>query len=93
MTAWTRAVTERGRADPLEATMESAEHVWIGNQITLNLGAGRVSAQKLGLRVSPSAPWDTMTYGQGIALGGDFYGVVGAPISTAGDPEAAFRRA
>jgi hypothetical protein len=75
--------------------VESAEHIWIGDQITLEFGKDRVPAKGLPLRVTPwnQQPVTSIGYGQGIALGGDFYGVVGAPISTAADPQVAFRDA
>lgn len=69
--------------------MESAEHAWIGDQVTLQFESGTVP--------SPGVPLPAgahrLTYGQCIALGGDFYGVVGGPISTAADPRAAFAAA
>ncbi|HLX51728.1 MAG TPA: hypothetical protein VKS82_25655 [Streptosporangiaceae bacterium] len=68
--------------------MESAEHAWLGDQITLIFQSGgeRVPAKEHPLNIGPGY----LTYGQCIALGGDFYGVVGAPISTSRDPKAAF---
>lgn len=74
--------------------MESSEHVWIGNELFLKFDTGRVAAKGLPLRITlQEGGGQTMTYGQGIALGGDFYGVVGAPISTADDRPGAFRAA
>jgi hypothetical protein len=75
--------------------VESAEHVWIGEQISLEFGTGKVPAatEKLRIRLGGSADLGpTITYGQGIALGGDFYGVIGQPISTATDPEDIFNQ-
>jgi hypothetical protein len=74
--------------------MESAEHVWIGGQITLEFDGEAKPAKDLKLHIVPRDDSDkTITYGQCIALGGDFYGVVGAPISTAENPQSAFRAA
>lgn len=74
--------------------MDSAEHVWIGQQIKLEFKDGEHPAEDLHLQITePGTARQTITYGQGIALGGDFYGVVGAPISTAADPQKAFRAA
>ncbi|MDQ4501252.1 hypothetical protein [Sinomonas sp. ASV322] len=69
--------------------VESAEHAWIGDHITLKLEGGAKSAADTPLPVGTG----TLTYGQCIALGGDFYGVVGSPISTSADPRAAFAAA
>jgi hypothetical protein len=69
--------------------MESAEHAWIGDQIALEFESGTVPAKELPLYTGPGS----LTYGQCIALGGDFYGVVGAPISTSRNPQAAFTAA
>lgn len=67
--------------------MESAEHAWIGDQITLLFeSGGGDKAKGLPLNIGSRS----LTYGQCVALGGDFYGVVGAPISTSRDPQAAF---
>lgn len=73
--------------------MESAEHVWIGDQITLEFQDEAKPAKNLKLHIAKDDSDKTVTYGQGIALGGDFYGVADAPISTAGNPQAAFRAA
>ena len=67
--------------------MESAEHAWIGDQIELHFDAGIRSAKGLPLYTGGAT---SLTYGQLIALGGDFYGVVGQPISTAKEPSSAF---
>jgi len=74
--------------------MDSAEHVWIGEQIELEFASGKLPAKGLQLQLTePGTGRQTITYGQGIALGGDFYGIPDAPISTAADPQAAFRAA
>ena len=72
--------------------MESAEHAWIGDQLSLQFPSATRSAKDLPLALPlPGLPaGSTLTYGQVVALGGDFYGVVGTPISTAPDPRAAF---
>ncbi|NUT21851.1 MAG: hypothetical protein HOV77_21970 [Hamadaea sp.] len=75
--------------------MESAEHAWIGDQLTLSFEDGKQKAAGLGLHIRLAGSFQygpTITYGQGIALGGDFYGVVDQPISTADDPQGMFRR-
>ncbi|MDA8437393.1 MAG: hypothetical protein M0Z51_00865 [Propionibacterium sp.] len=73
--------------------MESAEHAWLGDRITLTFESGDVPAQGLPLALplngAPGGP-NRLTYGQLVALGGDFYGVVGGPISTAPDSRVAF---
>lgn len=72
--------------------MESAEHAWIGDQLSLQFPSNPVPAKGLALTLPlPGLPSGSqLTYGQVIALAGDFYGVVGAPISTAADPRIAF---
>ena len=68
--------------------MDSAEHVWIGEQIELEFASGKLPAKGLQLQLTePGTGRQTITYGQGIALGGDFYGIPDAPISTAADPQ------
>ena len=75
--------------------MESAEHAWIGDQISLHFPSNPAPAKgfplSMGLSGLPSGAH--LTYGQIIALAGDFYGVVGGPISTSPDPRAAFMAA
>ena len=66
--------------------MESAEHASIGDALQLTFDSGSTSAAGLRLRAHPTS----LTYGQDIALGGDFFGVVGGPISTTDDHKAAF---
>ncbi len=70
--------------------MESAEHAWIGDRITLTFERGRQDAKDITLNTGGNR---RLTYGQLIALGGDLYGVVGAPISTAKQPMSAFENA
>ncbi len=68
--------------------MESAEHVWIGDQITLNFhlfGSRPAKDVQLGIDGGHS-----LTYGQLIALGGDLYGIPDAPISTSDNHGVAF---
>jgi hypothetical protein len=67
--------------------MESAEHAWIGDQIHLTFPQGAEPSTEVRLGTGGST---TLTYGQCIALGGDFYGVVGKPISSSDDVEEAF---
>ena len=67
--------------------MESAEHAWIGDQIHLTFPQGVKPSTEVRLGTGGSTP---LTYGQCVALGGDFYGVVGKPISTSDDVEEAF---
>ncbi len=76
--------------------MESAEHAWIGDQLTLHFETEKASAKNLTLSLPVNGMAggpNRLTYGQTIALAGDFYGVVGAPISTAQNPRAAFTAA
>ncbi|WP_051366977.1 hypothetical protein [Hamadaea tsunoensis] len=75
--------------------MESAEHAWIGDQLTLEFEAGKRKAAGFGLHIRLGESFEygpKITYGQGIALGGDFYGVVDQPICTAADPVGVFRQ-
>lgn len=76
--------------------MESAEHAFIGDQIQLQFDSGPSGARgtplALPLATSPGAT-RTLTYGQLIALAGDFYGVVGGPISTSADHKKTFQAA
>lgn len=67
--------------------MESAEHVWIGDQLSLQFGALTKNAKNHYLHIGPGKQ---LTYGLIIALAGDLYGVVGELISTAPDPQKAF---
>jgi hypothetical protein len=79
--------------------MESAEHAAIGDKVMLKFDSGPVSAQghKLyaGHGGTNSLYHDDrfVSYGEGIALGGDFYGLAAQPISTASDQQAAFKAA
>lgn len=66
--------------------MESAEHAWIGDQVRLTFESGPVAATGTPLQAAAGL----LTYGECIALGGDFFGVVGGPISTAPDARRAF---
>ncbi len=62
--------------------MESSEHIAVGNAIQLTTADGhRSSAANQALPVGGT----TLTYGQLVALGGDFYGV-GARPSSPGHP-------
>ena len=70
--------------------MESAEHVWIGDRLTLKFGTVKTRAKDHYLRLPGGKQ---LTYGLIIALAGDLYGVVEGPISTAADPEKAFTKA
>lgn len=76
--------------------MESAEHALIGDRINLQFDSGSQPAGAvpliLPLDAAQSAP-RSLTYGQLVALAGDFYGVVGNPISTSNDPTATFKAA
>ena len=76
--------------------MESAEHAFIGDQVTLQFESGGQPSTKVPLALPLATlpgQTKTLTYGQLIALAGDFYGVVGAPISTSADHKQAFRAA
>lgn len=75
--------------------MESAEHVWIGDQVTVQFDGGHQPAKETPLQITSwrQQPASSISYGQGIALGGDFYGVVGKPISSQPDPKVGFRDA
>lgn len=68
--------------------MESAEHVWIGDQLSLQFGVLTKPAKSHYLSFGSGKQ---LTYGLIIALAGDLYGVVGEPISTASDPRKAFQ--
>jgi hypothetical protein len=56
---------------------EGAEHTFIGNSITLQFDSGSVLASQRLLTLSSNF---SLTYGQILALAGDFYGVVNQPI-------------
>lgn len=76
--------------------MESAEHIWIGDQVILQRPGGAKAAKGLSiLTVADQKFTNTLRYGQIIALAGDFYGVLGHQISMAKPPDqsAAFRAA
>jgi len=81
-------VPARAGAGPL---VESGEHVFIGNDVTLFFepGAG-VSAANAPLHLANGL---ALQYGQVLALAGDFYGVPSAPISDGADHQARFRAA
>ena len=75
--------------------MESAEHVWIGDHISLQFpdhtpSPGKHPAYSVVLDEIGSVQ---LTYGRIIALAGDFFGVLGGQICRADDHEAAFRKA
>lgn len=59
-------------------TFESAEHTSLGNSITLKFPSGDVIAGDFKIPLPNNL---SLTYGQILALGGDFYGIVGKPIS------------
>lgn len=67
--------------------MESAEHAWIGDQLKLEFGPLTKNAKDHYFEFGTGKQ---LTYGLIIALAGDLYGVVGAPISTAANPSKAF---
>lgn len=76
--------------DPSQGTphfttlFEGPEHTWLGNNITLQTDAAgtKVSAGKYPFSIAGSS----LTYGQILALAGDFYGVPNQPVSTGGLP-------
>ena len=57
---------------------EGAEHTAIGDAITLYFDQGRTVARDVRLRLPNGL---ALTYGQVVALAGDFYGIPEAPIS------------
>jgi hypothetical protein len=74
--------------------MEADEHRYLGNSITLRLDSGSVAASSLKLAAGGTgAQAKSLTYGDLVALGGDFFGVPAAPICLAADPNAAFANA
>jgi hypothetical protein len=62
---------------PNPVQWEGGEHTYIGNQITLQFPAGFVQAGNYQLPLSNGLK---LTYGQILALGGDFYGLVDQPL-------------
>jgi hypothetical protein len=79
---------------PNKLQFESAEHTFLGDQMTLQFETGPVSAAHKTLYVGASsnggADPKNLTFGQVLALGGDVYGRPDRPISTDPDPRAAF---
>jgi hypothetical protein len=78
--------------------MQSSEHRQVGNVASRNAATGKnlpvTSEGYLALTVHSAGLADvTLTYGEIVALGGDFYGVVGNPISSGPDPSDVFARA
>ncbi len=82
----------RFSANPARALFMSAEHLFIGDSIKLKLpqNSGGTQASEVPLALPNKLQ---LTYGCIAALGGDFFGVPGAPICLAQDPEDAFRDA
>lgn len=75
--------------NPLE--WEGGEHTYIGNQIELTIAPNQnVQAVNLPIDLGNGCK---LTYGQILALGGDFYGLPDSPISDAPDPGACFLQA
>ncbi|MFT5779763.1 MAG: hypothetical protein ACI837_002722 [Crocinitomicaceae bacterium] len=63
---------------------EGAEHTFLGNSIELTMADGSTSAAgSYNFSMSNGA---SLTYGQILALGGDFYGVPNSPICRGGVP-------
>ena len=77
--------------------MDSSEHVAVGDSVELpGIDGTRVPASTLPLELSAADAGDggrRLTYGQVVALGGDFYGDPAMPISSAPDPVEGFQRA
>src|ERR1700712_1241272 len=72
--------------------MESAEHAWIGDQLSLKFGVVTKNAKDHKFQIAGEKQMQ-LTYGLIVALAGDLYGVPAAPISTAKDPRKAFQDA
>jgi len=66
---------------------ESAEHTFIGDSATLHFDNGNVPAVRTPLHLPNGL---ALTYGQIVALAGDFYGLPDAPISDDPKPPARF---
>ena len=77
---------------PVQKRSESGEHSLLGDSIflTFDPSIGKISAKNRGLWLNPfsssSAKQISYTFGQYLALGGDFYGDPAWPISDADDP-------
>lgn len=66
---------------------EGAEHTYLGDQATLHFASGNTPAAKTPLHLPNGL---ALTYGQIVALGGDFFGLPDAPISDDPKPPARF---
>jgi hypothetical protein len=80
---------------PNKLMFESAEHTFLGDQMTLQFDTGPVSAANKLLYAGASPMGGqfpkNLTFGQVLALGGDVYGNPSRPISTDPDQRAAFK--
>jgi hypothetical protein len=76
----------RRSTEPIEF-FEGGEHTFIGNSTTLHFDQGVLPASSTKL-VLPNGL--ALTYGQVVALGGDFYGLPDAPISDDPKPPSRF---
>jgi hypothetical protein len=71
--------------DPSRVTFEGGEHTAIGDSIILKMSANDPGQPAYRVQL-PIQTGLTLTYGQIVALGGDFYGVPDAPIADGGTP-------
>ena len=86
----TRVVpAEQERPDLLQ--FNTAEHVIAVWDLVLKTEAGTLQAGRAGLPLSMNRPY-TLSYGQIIALGGDFYGDPDQPVCTSPDPVGQFQK-
>jgi hypothetical protein len=75
---------------PLPVEWEGGEHTFIGNEINIDLTHGPIQAGKQPLTLQNGLQ---LTYGQILALGGDFYGLPDNPISDGPNPSDLFTQA
>lgn len=68
---------------------DSYEHLSIGDNITLTLSTEQITASQYPFTLPNGLQ---LTYGQIVALGGDFYGIPSKPISDGDTPEARVQR-
>lgn len=83
-----RRMSPKHAPSPLE--WEGGEHTFIGNQITLQFPAGPVKPIDAPFTMQNGS---VLTYGQILALAGDFYGVVGQPICDDPAPPTVYNKA
>jgi hypothetical protein len=85
------AVPPQQPADGFLPQFDTAEHAIIVWGLKLQTEAGQLDAARTPLPVGETLHF-SLTYGQFIALGGDFYGDPNHPVCTSPDPKAQFAK-